>query len=527
VNLNGEWEFGAGAVRKFDRRITVPFAPQSHLSGLGVWEPGDIVWYRRRFDAPEADRLLLHFGAVDYHATVWVNGEEVARHEGGHTPFAADVGHVVREHDNELIVHVEDPLADKTIPRGKQYWKQTPESIFYTATTGIWQTVWLEPLPARAIESLRITPDFDAREVEFEIGAEGPKRVAVTFNGRPVGEWSGDVTKGRITLEEVHAWSPEDPNLYGLEAQCGSDQATTYFGLRKVETQGGRFWLNGRPYVQRLILDQGYFPGGLLTAGSDDDLRHDIELAKSMGFNGARKHQKVEDPRWLFWADTLGFLVWGEMPNFHEHSAAAESRLTSEWMEVVRRDRDRPSVVAWVPLNESFGFAGVEPGVQARFQSRVYRLTHELDGTRPVVSNDGWEHAVTDLCTLHDYADADVLRSRYRSLDSTLDPKARPQPPYLPGFSYRGEPVIVSEFGGVALAGSTGFGWSEAADSGALLNTYRSMVEALMEPGPVEGFCYTQLTDIEHEQNGLLTFDRRPKVAPDLLRKVTETQKQD
>jgi beta-galactosidase/beta-glucuronidase len=526
VNLNGEWEFGADDVRKFDRRITVPFAPQSQLSGVGAWMPSDVVWYRRSFDAPASDRLLLHFGAVDYRATVWVNGEEVASHEGGHTPFAADVGHVVRRHDNELIVRAEDPIADKTIPRGKQYWKETSESIFYTATTGIWQTVWLEPLPARAIESLRITPDFDAREVEFEIGGQGPKRVTVTFGGRQLGEWRGDGSTGRIVLEEFHPWSPEDPALYGLEAWCGSDHLASYFGLRTVEAREGMFWLNGHPYVQRLILDQGYFPGGLLTAAADEGLRRDIELAKEMGFNGARKHQKVEDPRWLYWADTLGFLVWGEMPNFHEHSAAAESRMASEWTEAVLRDRDHPSIVAWVPLNESFGFAGVEPGAQARFQNRLYRLTHELDGSRLVMSNDGWQHTVSDLCTLHDYAPAAILRRRYSNLASALEAGAREQPPYLPGFDHRGEPGQVSEFGGVSLAGSGGFGYTQAADGEHLLRTYADMVEALMQPGPVVGFCYTQLTDIEREQNGLLTFDRRPKVPPDLVRKITETPKQ-
>jgi len=524
-SLNGEWEFGAGDAETFDRRILVPFAPQSRLSRIHTRVPGDVVWYRRRFDAPQADRLVLHFGAVDYRSVVWVNGEVVTRHEGGHTPFSADITRIVREHDNVVVVRAEDPLADKTIPRGKQHWKETSESIFYTATTGIWQTVWLEPLPERAIESLRIKPDFDAREVEFDIGGEGPKQVIVTLDGRPVAQWNGDGSTGRIVLAEVHAWSPEDPKLYGLEASCGSDHVTSYFGLRKVETKDGRFWLNGRPYLQRLILDQGYFPGGLLTAAADADLRRDIELAKSMGFNGARKHQKVEDPRWLYWADTLGFLVWSEIANFHEHSAEAESKLESDWREAVLRDRDHPSIVAWVPLNESFGMKGVEPERQAQFQNRMYRLTHELDGTRPVASNDGWKHAITDLCTLHDYAGADVLRSRYRSLASTLDPKARPEPPYLPGYSYRGEPVIVSEFGGVALAGSTGFGYTEATGSGGLLNTYRAMVEALMQPGPVQGFCYTQLTDVEQEQNGLLTFDRRPKVEPGLLRTVTETPK--
>jgi hypothetical protein len=300
----------------------------------------------------------------------------------------------------------------------------------------------------------------------------------------------------------------------------------SYFGLRTVEAREGMFWLNGHPYVQRLILDQGYFPGGLLTAAADEGLRRDIELAKEMGFNGARKHQKVEDPRWLYWADTLGFLVWGEMPNFHEHSAAAESRMASEWTEAVLRDRDHPSIVAWVPLNESFGFAGVEPGAQARFQNRLYRLTHELDGSRLVMSNDGWQHTVSDLCTLHDYAPAAILRRRYSNLASALEAGAREQPPYLPGFDHRGEPVVVSEFGGVSLAGSGGFGYTQAADGEHLLRTYADMVEALMQPGPVVGFCYTQLTDIEREQNGLLTFDRRPKVPPDLVRKITETPKQ-
>ena len=526
MNLNGEWEFGAGPSQTFGRTILVPFAPQSELSGVNMRVPGDVVWYRRRFDAPHAERLLMHFGAVDYWATVWVNGEVVSRHEGGHTPFSADVTHVIREHDNVVVVRAEDPLSDKTIPRGKQHWTETPESIFYTATTGIWQTVWLEPLPARAIESLRITPDLDAREVEFEIASEGPKEVMVTFDGKPVGSWSGESIKGRIALEETHIWSPERPNLYSLEATCGRDQITGYFGLRKVDTKDGRFRLNGIPYVQRLILDQGYFPRGLLTAATDDDLRRDIELAKSMGFNGARKHQKVEDPRWLYWADTLGFLVWGEMPNFHEYSADAASRLEAEWAEAVIRDRDHPSIVAWVPLNESFGMAGVEPRKQAEIQNRLYQIAHELDGTRPVVSNDGWKHSTSDLCTLHDYDKADILRARYRSLDSTLDPGARPEPPYLPGYAYHGEPVIVSEFGAVALAGSSGFGFLEAAGARGLLDTYRDLVQALMLPGPVEGFCYTQLTDVEQEQDGLMTFEREPKVDTELLREVTRTPKQ-
>lgn len=527
VNLNGEWEFGAGDVATFDRRIVVPFCPQSDLSGLGVRVPGDVVWYRRRFSAPEAQRLLLHFGAVDYRATVWVNGEEVARHEGGQTPFSADISRFAGRTDNVVVVRAEDPLADRTIPRGKQYWQETSDGIFYTATTGIWQAVWLEPLPERSIHSLSVRADLDAASVDVEVVADGAVDVVASFDGAVVGRWKGS-RGGRIALDRVRPWSPEAPHLYQLDVTMPAagggeaDHVASYFGLRKVETKDGRFWLNGAPYIQRLVLDQGYFPGGLLTAGTDEELRRDIELAKAMGFNGARKHQKVEDPRWLYWADTLGFLVWSEMANFHQHSPEAERRLIAEWREAVLRDRDHPSIVAWVPMNESFGLGPIPP---AAFLNELYTLTHELDGTRPVMANDGWEHTTSDLCTLHDYGPADELSLRYRSLESALAPDARPHATYLPGYAYRGEPVVVSEFGGVVLAGSGGFGWSEVAGGEALLNTYREMIEALMAPGPVEGFCYTQLTDVEQERNGLLTFDRQPKVDPAAVRPITQTAK--
>ncbi len=464
LNLNGEWDFGAGPARKFDRRIVVPFAPQSRLSGVGDWEETDVVWYRRRFDAFGSARLMLHFGAVDYRATVLVNGEEVARHEGGHTPFSVDVAPFVREQDNELVVKVEDPVGDKSI-----------------------------------------------------------QQVVATLDGRPAGRWSGDGDAGSIVLTEVRLWSPEHPHLYGLEVSSEADHVSSYFGLRKVEAKDGRFFLNGAPYVLRLVLDQGYFPGGQLTAATDDDLLRDIELAKAMGFNGARKHQKVEDSRWTYWADTLGFLVWGEMPNFHESSAEAEARLEAEWRQRVLRDRDHPSIVAWVPVNETMGLKDLAPGALADYLMRLYALTRDLDAERLVTSNDGWQHATSDLCTLHDYSPADILRRRYANLESALQPGDREQPPYLQGYGYRGEPVVVSEFGGVALEGA--FGYTKASGAQQLLETYREMVEALMQPGPVEGFCYTQLTDIEEEQNGLLTFDRRPKLDPAQVRLVTETPK--
>jgi beta-galactosidase/beta-glucuronidase len=532
VNLNGEWEFGAGDKPAFDRRILVPFCPQSERSGIGELA-GDTVWYRRRFDAPQSECLLLHFGAVDYRATVWVNDVEVARHEGGHTPFSADITSVARARDNVVVVRAEDPLSDKTIPRGKQYWTPKPEGIFYTSTTGIWQTVWLEPLPARHIDRLRVTPDLAVGAADFELEAPGRAELIARLDGEIVGRWSGLSGAGRLELDRVVPWHPDAPRLYDLEAtlvdQDGKvvDRVESYFGLRTIETRDGCFWLNGEPYIQRLVLDQGYFPGGLLTAPSDDALRSDIELAQRFGFNGARKHQKTEDPRWLYWADRLGFLVWSEMPSFHEHSPEAERRLAAEWTEVVLRDRDHPSVVTWVVANESFGLDHLDPGVRSSFLVRLYRLTHDLDRTRPVVSNDGWEHALSDLCTIHDYEPPATFARRYRSLDSALEVGANSHPAFDPGYSYRGQPFLVTEFGGLRISGPGGWGWLEVKDRDEFLQVYRGLIDGLMDPGPVQGFCYTQLTDVEQEQNGLLTFDRLPKVDPELIRPITQTPKRE
>ena len=530
MSLNGEWEFGVGEEPSFERRILVPFCPQSELSGIGEL-PGEVVWYRRRFDAPESECLVLHFGAVDYRAIVWVNDVEVGRHEGGHTPFSADITGIARPRDNVVVVRAEDPLADKTIPRGKQYWTAKPEGIFYTSTTGIWQTVWLEPLPARHINRLRVSPDLAAGAVDFELDGEGRAELIASLDHEVVGGWSGLAGRGRMHLDHVVPWHPDSPRLYQLEARLldedgnVTDRVESYFGLRTIETREGRFWLNGEPFIPRLVLDQGYFPGGLLTAPSDAALRNDIKLAQAFGFNGARKHQKTEDPRWLYWADRLGFLVWSEMPSFHEHSAEAERRLSAEWTEVVLRDRDHPSVVAWVVANESFGLDHIAPSVRSSFLVGLYGLTHELDPTRPVVSNDGWEHALSDLCTVHDYEPPAVLAQRYRSLDSALQVGANGHSAFDTGYGYRGQPFLVTEFGGLRVAGPGGWGWLEVKDQDEFLRVYRGLIEGLMAAGPVQGFCYTQLTDVEQEQNGLLTVDRVPKIDPELIRPVTQTPK--
>ena len=577
TNLNGKWRFAfdddnVGLAERwqdaspegldadtspFDLSITVPFCFQSELSGIGETAFHDVVWYARTFDyAPGDDeRLLLHFGAVDYRATVWVNGVQVASHEGGHTPFSADVTDALTGEGgtNVLIVRAEDPSRDVTIPRGKQYWKEESEGIFYTRTTGIWQTVWLEPVNRQRIASLRLTPDVDAASIGLDVEVEGVERgmglrAGITFEGASVledtmGLWSSRVERSLPLLrrgaapETAHLsawpaaalWSPEEPNLYDLklelldESGVVLDTVESYFGMRKMETRDGRIFLNGRPLYQRLVLDQGYFPEGILTAPTDDDLRRDVELVKEMGFNGARKHQKVEDPRWLYWADTLGLLVWGEMANAYQYSPDYVGRITTEWQEALARDYNHPSIVAWVPMNESWGVPNLaRDPAQRHHLLALYHLTRSLDATRPVVSNDGWEHAVTDLCAIHDYRDAEALRESYATPGSAVAATPAGRPIYVPGHSYEGEPVLITEFGGIAFAGDeAGWGYSTVSDAEEFLARYGSLIEALSQSDTVQGFCYTQLTDVEQEVNGLLTYDRRPKASLDSIRKLT------
>jgi len=566
TNLNGPWRFAfddddCGLDRgwqhtaterlgrddsPFDRCIVVPFCVQSRLSGIGDTGFHDIVWYARTVETPHLPpdgRLLLHFGAVDYQATVWLNGQQVADHEGGHTPFQADITRQLlrTEQENVLVVRVEDGGRDRSIPRGKQAWTERSEHIFYTRTTGIWQTVWLEVVHHRHIGGLRLTPDLDAGCLDAEVTVEhaGPDlslRLIVRFAGKLVRDVRQPVTAActvcRLDLggdRPVAPWSPERPNLYDLRVELLSaageplDTVESYFGLRKVETRGGEVFLNNAPYYQRLVLDQGYFPEGILTAPTDADLRRDIELAKAMGFNGARKHQKVEDPRWLSWADRLGFLVWGEMANAYEYSTAYVRRITAEWTDVLLRDHNHPCIVAWVPMNESAGgrLVGSEP-LRVEHLLALYHLTRSLDRTRPVVSNDGWEHALSDLCTLHDYGGPAALTRRYATVESSLAVQPPTMPPYADGHAYRDEPILITEFGGILWDSTVAaLGYAVATTGEEFLRAYGDLIDALLVSAVVQGFCYTQLTDVEQEVNGLLTADRHPKVALDLIRAIT------
>jgi beta-galactosidase/beta-glucuronidase len=565
LNLNGEWDFAfdddnKGLVNKWyknfpkEKKIIVPFAYQTKKSGIGDPSFHDIVWYNRTFTIPESwkgKEIILHFGAVDYRAWVYVNGEQVAFHEGGNTPFSANITHVLHEDENVVTVRVEDPSEDQTIPRGKQYWHEQSESIFYTRTTGIWQTVWLEPVHPTRIDRIRWTPQIDRGDIDLELETVGvlgdttELEVTISFKGKVI---ISDRTKlfetytkrsynirNRFTdRSNIHGpgwyWSPEHPNLFDVELkliQNGEviDHVESYFGMRKVSIENGKFMLNNKPYYQKLVLDQGYFPDALLTAPTDEDLKRDILLAKEMGFNGARKHQKVEDPRYLYWADKLGFLVWGEMANAAEYSEDAVARLTKEWIEVVNRDYNHPCIVVWVPLNESWGISRVAYDVQQQHHSlAMYYVTKSLDTTRPVLSNEGWEHTISDICGIHNYCSAEEIEKAYQTVESAITTTPADRLIYAKGFGYQGEPIMITEYGGIAykVDEQSGWGYSAVNSSEELIEEYRKVTQAILKSPIIQGFCYTQLTDVEQEINGLLTYDRKPKCELSKIREINE-----
>ena len=550
--LNGPWEFAFDPDERgrdahwerrpsLDRRIVVPFAVESRLSGIGDRTRHDVVWYARHLRVPEAwtgRRVVLHFGAVDYRADVFLNGMLARSHEGGQTPFAVDVTPYLDGGRLRVVVRAEDRARDLSQPRGKQYWKDTSESIFYTRTTGIWQSVWWEPVSAAHLHSWSVVPQRESGVIDYRAvvtgvgdGAELEIRVA---DGDDVyaavripvldGENEGQVAPrpGR----GPHPWSPDDPHLYDVHLTLHRggtvvDDVTSYLGFSDLRAREGKLYLNGQPYFLKMVLDQGYWPDGILTAPSDAALEADVRAMKAMGFSGVRKHQKVEDPRFLYHCDRLGLIAFGEMANAFAYTPRAAARLVREWMEVVERDRSHPSLGAWVPLNESWGVPDLpgDPRQEAHLES-LYHLTKSLDPDRLVISNDGWEHAHSDALTIHDYTgDPSVLHERYHSLADVLAVRPADRPLYAPGHTYQGEPVLVSEMGGVAAGEATGPGWgyTRVGGSSDLLARYQALVQAVAASPVIAGFCWTQLTDVEQEQNGLLTDSRRPKVPVDAL----------
>ena len=550
LSLNGQWEFEfddanvgleqrwAGGGHRFGRAITVPYCFESPASGIGDRAFHQWVWYRRTLTVPPAwkgRRVLLHFGAVDYHATVWVNGKVAGEHEGGNTPFSFDVTPLLEPGENVVTVRADDPPTDRSIPRGKQFWEPESRGIFYTRTSGIWQPVWLEAAGESYLEALRTEPVNDGT-VRFTTRIARPQPglelvATVRWKDQVVGTGSAKASAARVTaalaVNEPRLWSPGSPNLYDvtLELKKGGetlDRVTSYFGFRTIGIRQGRVAINNDPVYLKLVLDQGYWPESALTPPSDEAIQYDIRMAKEMGFNGARKHQKLEDPRFLYWADRMGFLVSDEMANAQAFDDHYVERFTREWVEVVERDMNHPSVIIWAPLNESWGTPDLADLKQQAHLKANYWVTRSLDQTRLVIDNEGWEHTdTTDLFAFHDYAASGTeFYEKYKGLVVRAgSPVPDNGAPILaPGFVYNGTPFYLSEFGGIAfippghVVPRRSWGYAGVEKSAeAALERLRGLYAAIARVPAIAGVCYTQLTDVEQEVNGLMTYDRKPK----------------
>lgn len=568
VDLCGEWEFSwdddnvgmtagwSAPDAALDQRITVPFPPESARSGIGDTGYHPICWYRRTFADPrqnQSDRALLRFGAVDYSATVWVNGRWVGTHDGGSTPFALDITHAIDTHADVQVVTLRafDDPHDLEQPRGKQDWLSEPHAIWYHRTSGIWQPVWIESVPMCRVEDLHWTFDRatwslgaqvtlnrpaepgSSLEIELEIPGGGPVAVSLSISGRSLRAVIDMSPSEGIVDPRNLLWSPTSPTLIGarvsLRTDAGVDTFLTYTGLRTVNVDEHGVAINGVPLFLRMVLSQGYWPESHLAAPSREVIAREVDLILGLGFNGARLHQKAEDPRFLFEADRRGLLVWSEIGSAFRWSERAIERHAAEWREIVMRDRNHPSVIAWVPFNESWGVDDIANRPEQRHAVQAtYHATHALDGTRPVSGNDGWENAAADIVTAHDYSwDPDHL-SRLYGMGASRDAlpllyRAGHRRLLAPGMDAAGKPVMLTEFGGVSFAPASDeewFGYGTVSGETEFVDRLRALVQAVTPSDAIAGFCYTQLTDTLQETNGLLTERREPKAPLETLRAI-------
>lgn len=561
-NLNGPWEFefdfGCSAVERrlwekerFDREILVPFCPESRLSGIGYTDFINGVAYRRNFELSQEElsgRVLLHFGAVDYEASVYVNGTLVGSHKGGYTSFCFDITKHVAPGPNTLFVAVKDDVRSGLQPKGKQAHLYASSGCDYTRTTGIWQTVWLEFVPERHIQSAKYYPDPANGKVTVTglVQGQGTLQLTALWEDKPVGEAALSVEDGFFTvqldLSETHLWEPGKGGLYTLLLSFGEDRVKSYFGLRTAKFQGRKFLLNGKSLFQRFVLDQGFYPEGIYTAPTEEDLVKDIQLSFAAGFNGARLHEKVFEARFLYHCDRLGYLVWGEYPNWgldHAHPLSTETYL-NQWSEAVERDFNHPAIIGWCPFNETWGYR--EEREKNALLTSLYKLTKRLDPTRPCIDSSGNYRVLSEVYDIHDYdqdtqsfqARWDGLTDRIRETGGVIpaeDPffNSAPEGPSgrAPFFNqpYDNQPIFVSEYGGIRWPDDTVEGWgygNAPATSEEFFARYKGLTEALLNNPEIFGFCYTQLYDVEQEVNGLYTYGRAQKFDISLIQKINQ-----
>ena len=536
LNLNGEWDFcfdqgRTGEARKlfedfssFDKKINVPFCVQSKLSGIEYKDFVYGAWYKRTVNLSSeqiSGRTVLHIGAADYRTTAFINGKKAGVHKGGYVSFSFDISEFVTEGDNIIVIFCEDDERNPYIPVGKQSREYFSHGCDYTRTSGIWQTVWLEFTPKTFVRSIKLIPDAFAGSVTISAELEGCANLEIktSYKGNDTGAKTLNNVSGNVNfsieLSEKHLWEIGNGRLYDLDISFGEDKIKSYFGLRSVSLSGYKFLLNGKSVFQRLILDQGFYPEGIYTAPTDEALHGDILLSKACGFNGARLHQKVFEERFLYHCDKEGYMVWGEYPNWGLDHTRTDSifGILPEWIEELDRDFNHPSIIGWCPFNETWDIDG-----KKQFDpllSLIYRTTKAVDPTRPCIDTSGNYHVETDIFDVHDYEqDIDVFAETMRMLieDDVLRNHCSHRQEYKSG-----QPVFYSEYGGIKWSDifeNTGTSWgygNSPKSEEEFKARYKGLTDALLDNPKVMGFCYTQLTDIEQEQNGCYYYNREPK----------------
>lgn len=555
-NLNGQWDFEidnavCGKEKHFferpslDGKITVPFCPESKLSGVGHTDFMNCVWYRKSFEIPKewkGRRILLHFGAVDYKSTLYVNCKEVMTHVGGYTPFCADITDFLSDSGNFITLCAEDNVRSGKQPAGKQSKRLGSYGCFYTRTTGIWQTVWLEAVNAAHVKNIKFTSDIQNSEILAQINVTSECvgseiTLETSFEGKPTGAVSTKILSAEpfvtVKLSELNLWDIGKGNLYDAVITVKKDgvifdRVESYFGMRSVALSDNAFILNGRRVFGRWVLDQGFYPDGIYTAPTDTDLKNDIIYSMQFGFNGARLHEKIFEPRFIYWADKLGYMVWGEHGNWALDITFAGSlaNFLPEWLEAIERDYSHPSIIGWCPFNETW-WTDPNNGSTGRqcdaVLSTVYYATKAIDKTRPCIDTSGNYHVITDIFDVHDYEqDPELFYSYFKN---AKDGEVHDQVYRESGNerqTYRGEPLFCSEYGGIRWS-TTGKGWGygNAPDTEQeFIERYKGLTDVLLDNEAFLGFCYTQLYDVEQEENGLMTYDRKFKFDPEIFRRI-------
>ena len=538
LTLNGEWEYetdrsASGIARdlynaeSFSEKITVPFCRESKLSGIGDLDFCAACWYRRELDLPkdwQGDRVILNIGACDFRTTVWVNGKRIGEHIGGFVSFSFDITDALTFEKDVVVICAQDDVRSGKQACGKQSPRYESYGCFYRRTTGIWQSVWVERVPQNYIKSAKYYPNIDDSSLSAAVktvGGDGMTLCAEAYyEGKKVGSAEAKVSCGvanfTVKLDELHLWEVGQGRLYDLKLTLGGDTVESYFGMRSVKAKDGVLYINGKKVFQRLVLDQGFYPDGIMTSPTEKALFDDIDMSMAMGFNGARLHQKIFEPQFLSQCDRKGYIVWGEHGNWGMDISVSGSgayvNFTSEWIEAVERDFNHPAIIGWCPLNETQGDQNND------FLRALSKLTRELDPTRAYIDTSGWVHVekeYTDFTDIHDYdQNPETFRTRYDRFESgeTISMHNR-------RWLYK-NPTFVSEYGGIQH-GNDGWGYGNAPkDEKEFLERLDGLTRVLCENKKISAFCYTQLTDVEQEINGLYTFDRQPKFPAEIISKI-------